>query len=508
MRKMSRRNVIKGLGAAGAIAGLGFYVPRILSRRGDKPNIVLVTLDTQKRERLGCYGYGRDTSPFIDSLAGEGTVFEKAYSQACFTLLSIGSKMTSRYPRNEMPLGIYWDDAFGMAEIEKKARQSRPGSFFDLLANLTSSTKPYELETWLQSFDPMWDVLEEHRGGITLAEKLEQEGYFTVGAVSMSQLKPSKGFARGFDRYSIEGKFRAKTRGKRNGDLTVKEAQEMLLGSPNDKPLFLWLHLFDVHGPFIAPKEYHDFFSTAGDFDDVEGVFEGFDATGKNRFYSMTEKESVEFSDTYDGHIKFQDKNLEAMLEFMDEKGLFDKERDVLVISADHGEDIMTHGLCGFHSTLYETVTHVPLIFYGKGVPKGKRVSSLVANLDIAPTLVEIAGGKIPEYWEGQNLKETINGVEENSHPYVFTDTPTLDMTSIKTAGTSLIYDFRTKKSESYDLEKDPYEISDLGANESLLNLALEYGQKKFDTVSKQEDGGNLSEEEKQQLKSMGYLDF
>ncbi len=501
-RDFGRKSGRVALGLGGVLA-CG-CAPGALSRRKNRPNIVLVTMDTQKRDRLGCYAYDRDTSPFVDSLAGQGTVFDSAYSQSCFTLTSIGSKMTSRYPRNDMPLGIHWGDFTGQSDMKDfVSLQKKSSRIAGFLADITSSNMPYEIEDSLRdSLYPKRNVLPEHRGGITLAEKLKSEGYQTLGAASMRQMKPTKGFARGFDRYSISKGI------KRNGDLTVAEIKRFLMATEKRKPLFLWFHTFDVHGPFTAPEKYKDMFHTKRNFDNKEEKFAGF-LFSKNRFVNLTEKEAFIHSDLYDGQIRFEDDNIKDLFVFMEKNGFFDRKRDIAVLSADHGEDIMTHGACGLHGTLYDTVTRVPLIFYGAGAPQNQRIDLLVANIDLAPTLVDMASGKIPEEWEGKSLLKALGGDRAKIHEYVFTDKPTLAETSVKMPGKSYFLSFKDNRFRSFDLIADPQEIANLGEDNRMHNLAVQYGLDEFNRIYKAtKAASNLTEEEKERFKAMGYLDF
>ena len=178
------------------------------------PNLLLISIDTLRADHLGCYGYARDTSPFIDSLAERGVRFERAFAQASWTLPSHMSLMTSLHPRS------------------------------------------HRVETHEQSLSAAIP---------TLAELLDEAGYHTTAFVNWIYLKAAFGFGRGFDEfYEVFPQSEPPTAGHALDVVGPLEAWE---GS--ERPFFLFLHLFNPHMSYEPPLEDARRFLTA--LEDVSG---------------------------------------------------------------------------------------------------------------------------------------------------------------------------------------------------------------------------------------------
>ncbi len=174
------------------------------------PSVLLITLDTVRADRLGCYGYSRIETPAIDQLAAEGVRFENAYAQVPITLPSHAVILTGTYP------------------------------MFNGVRDFTSPGLPSDVPT--------------------LAEVLRRSGYHTAAFVSSFVLNTMWGLNRGFEVYDDNVGFDAGS-GKslflleRRGDLTVDRMLDWLSGE-DGKPFFVWLHLYDPHSPYRPPEPY------------------------------------------------------------------------------------------------------------------------------------------------------------------------------------------------------------------------------------------------------------
>jgi len=383
--------------AAGVGAGLGIsgykYAPGILSARNrdDRPNIVMVTMDTTRYDRMGFNGYERDTTPNLDKIAEQGVVFHKNYSQAPFTSPSTASFMTSRYP----------SDLNGITN-----RKPKLGDEFT-----------------------------------TLAEMLKNRGYSNFGSTSSSRLSKEYGFSQGFDHFSSPGtpEFPA---GIRFGEETIKWIiNEVSQKGSEDNPNFFWVHFYDPHSPYAAPEEFTFKFHTEGKFDDTDKGFYGFLEASDGSFDGeraaigpMTEKEVVKHSDMYDGQVLYTDHQIDRFLKFLKRSDFFDSGRDLVVLTADHGELLGEYDCFALHEGGYQEVTHIPLMLFGAGFPKGKSLDTLTANLDVLPTIIDIVdskydgeAGRIDKKeesleWRGKSLNDLINGRETKLHDVVHTE--------------------------------------------------------------------------------------
>lgn len=301
-----------------------------------KPNILLITIDTLRMDRLGCYGYPLDTSPFIDQLAREGLVFKHVVTPLPFTAPSHASIFTSLHP---------------------------------LTHQLLRNASP---------LDPRFD---------TMVEILKENGYYTIGAVAVKSMSTKYNFSQGFDSFSDQwdpdikdwqGEFK-----DFNGDFqrvaksvnkSVKEQIEDYLAKHKkhkNKPLFLWVHYYDPHIPYI-------------DREDIA--------------LNVKRKQWIQ----YDKEVRYTDNYINRLYRFLEEKGL--TEKLVTCITADHGEQLGEHGFGAQHVDFYSETTLVPLIFHGFKIPKNKIVEELVTTMDIGVTLLELANLNFKTPTEGISL--------------------------------------------------------------------------------------------------------
>lgn len=172
-----------------------------------KPNILLITIDTLRRDHVGVYGYHRNTSPFIDKLAREGIIFKNAVTPVPQTAPSHASMLTSLHPQ---------------------------------VHNLTMNGGRL------------------HKKHQTIAKVLKNNGYYTIGAVAVGIITGRHNFSQGFDSFSdkwerekhLPGKepFHHRTAASINKSI-FKQIDQYLAGH-RDKPLFIWVHYFDPHSPY------------------------------------------------------------------------------------------------------------------------------------------------------------------------------------------------------------------------------------------------------------------
>jgi arylsulfatase A-like enzyme len=180
------------------------------SGSGGPPNLVLITVDTLRPDRLGCYGHDRDTSPAIDALAAQGVRFTHAWSQAGWTLPSVATILTGRYPRDHGATDFHWS-----------------------------------LDASLRS----------------LASILRSNGYDTHGYVSHVMLTPTFGLGDGFAEYD----YSVLDVGHPHDVATAQPLTELALKGLRkaEKPYFLWVHYFDPHFQYLS----HPAFASFGDRD-------------------------------------------------------------------------------------------------------------------------------------------------------------------------------------------------------------------------------------------------
>jgi arylsulfatase A-like enzyme len=315
-----------------------------------RPNVLVIVIDTLRADHLTPYGYARDTSPEIARhLAARGMTFEKAYSQAPWTLPSAASYMTSRYP----------------GELVSGAQGS-----FGLPADVP-----------------------------TLAERLRASGYATAGYIANPTLHPGNGFDRGFDTfYGPPGTLESMTL---HADELNRRVRPWLRARGNE-PFFLYLHYIDPHDPYETPvtsggrspyfPEYRG--PISGEF--VHGIYAG------SIPLADPENDVRQVVALYDSEIHYVDARVGELLDGMDPAVLADT---LVVLTADHGEELHDHGGWKHGQTLYEEQIRVPLFARWDGrIAAGSRLAGAVRLLDLVPTLLAAAGETVNAADQGVNL--------------------------------------------------------------------------------------------------------
>jgi arylsulfatase A-like enzyme len=370
-----------------------------------KPNVLLITIETLRADHVGHHGYRRTTTPNLDRLAREGASFRNAVAQAPFTLPSIASILTGRTPPGH---GVRNHPAVLAASIE------------------------------------------------TLAERFQKAGYQTAAMTRHTWLRSKSGLDQGFDEYH-NNKFSA---GLDARSLSLA-ASDWLAERDSTRPFFLWLHFLDPHLPYTPSYPYsvlyHDDFreepqpkhlramaAAARDREDYAPTPYADLAGGphsdlvlrhypKNRilldlafwrrprgsiFFNKGGYSRYEVSqmvDLYDGAILYTDDNLGRILQKIAELGL--SPSTIVAVTGDHGEAFGEHGLFFTHDfTLYDEVLRVPLVIRGPGVNAGLSIGQQVRLMDVAPTLLDLAGADRLPVIEARSLAPLLRG---GSLPYL-----------------------------------------------------------------------------------------
>lgn len=274
-------------------------------RTDGPPNVVLVTLDTTRADRLGVYGYTRGTSPNLDRLGAESIVYERAYSTSSWTLPTHASLFTGAFPRTHGAL-------------------SNPKG-----ALILSEAVGGDHNEVFRA-----DPLAPDRG--TLAELLADAGYETAGFVAGPWLLRMFGLDRGFDHWDERG---ANDEAGRVG-ADVSDAAIAWIDAHRHEPFFLFLNYFDPHQPYEDPEELWRRFATPRTPSDP----------------THPKRASV----GYDGEILYMDGQLGRVLEHLRGLSLYD--HSWVVVTGDHGELFGEHGVYGHGGGLYEGELRVPLI--------------------------------------------------------------------------------------------------------------------------------------------------
>ncbi len=336
---MSRRELLKRAAGACLAAAGAVSLPKALGcarwGRRDRPNIILITLDTTRRDRLGCYGADRPTSPNLDRLAEDSSIYTQAYSTSSWTLPAHASLFTGKLPTShgarfdpEGPLRL--TDAIGAEEDWGKYRARGLGE-----------------------------------GERTLARILQEAGYVTGAVVAGPWMKRIFGLQSGFDEYddfqilAVDGRPAAE----------VTRSASRWVERVRGEKFFLFLNYFDPHGPYLPPLAFRHAFLPEGVSPETSDSLDTIRAL-------------------YDAEILYMDHYIGKLLDRLRKWDLYDGAW-ILVI-ADHGELLGEHERMGHGRTLYQEELHVPLLVKHPGGERGPaRIDVPVQITDILPMILE-----------------------------------------------------------------------------------------------------------------------
>jgi arylsulfatase A-like enzyme len=431
----------------------------------EKPNIVFITLDTLRADHLGCYGYDKPTSTNIDALAKDSVLFSDAVTPAPLTTPSHASIFSGLYPRHH---GVVLNNR----KLEMKES--------------------------------------------TLAEILKREGYTTAGFVSIFLLDRETKMNRGFDLFSDRGSRGHRIMVSRRQKRAVVVINEVInwLEQEKKEPFFLWVHLYDPHWKYSPPEKY------------VPAKYRG---TGKVRRVNMQAKRgqrqarrglegvTLEISaenkqlliDLYDGEVTYMDDHLGRLFTYLKESGQYDD--SVIICMADHAEIVGDRSNYFGHAGLaYDQVLRIPLMMKLPGIAP-KKIDRFVRTIDVMPTLLAYLEIDDPAQRDGIDLLPLIKGEGTAGPEFSYID----GLHKVKGQGIkSGIMTARWKYWPDYDYEcmfdrgNDPAETKNLATRMpnkvgELKALSERYEQ---DTPFKIKEAVGMDEEEKQELKSLGYL--
>jgi arylsulfatase len=310
------------------------------------PDVLLVTLDTFRADRIGAYGATDVATPALDAFAAEGILFERAAAPMPLTLPSHVSILTGRYPREHGVLN------HGMAVPERER---------------------------------------------TLAEMLREHGYATGGFVGVKLLSPASGVARGFDAFSRPEED------QRPASEVVPEALDWVATVPPDRPLFLWVHLFDPHLPYAPEEPWNAAAMAASNGRWPQLNWTDFLRMARRHRGNVPAAALEHAKRLYDAEIEYTDHWVGRLVEGLRARGRW--ERTAAVVTADHGE-CFENGVYFEHADcMFEGATRVPLMVALPGRDgAGERVAVQASLIDVAPTLLEAAGLPVPERLSGRDL--------------------------------------------------------------------------------------------------------
>lgn len=441
--------------------------------RPEGPNLILISIDTLRADRVGAYGYDGDTTPVLDQLASEGSLFADMTAQAPFTLPSQATIFSGQVP-----------SVHGLTEPGRVLGESRT---------------------------PM------------LAQLLFDEGIVTRGFTAGGYVDADFGMARGFEAYSNIDPWRYL--GSPHADIMIEksggaitpglismftpEAVNEWIEEHADERFFLFLHTYTVHD-FDPPPEFID---TEGRIDPMPYMHHEY-----VREHGIDDKVIEDINAYYDGALRYVDGLVGDLRAKLSELDL--AKDTILVVTSDHGKEIGDRGSILHGTSLYEELVAVPLIIRVPG--KAPSVDTRpVMSIDVAPTCLALMGVEPDERMQGVDLFDPTVSLAERSVWSEVDQVPAWKYALRTPDGWKLIHGppdedrmFPNEKHwELFDLSADPNELTDLTQAEAdryrSLRAELSESRDTFRSLGEamgELGTGSISAEMRARLEQLGYL--
>lgn len=393
--------------------------PRVpLVRRSQRAkNLIYILIDTARQDVYTPFNPDtRVKAPALAKLAEESTVFTNAYTNSNWTKPSIASIWSSLYP-------ITHDTKSKKAVLPKDV-----------------------------------PVLSEH---------LQDQGFATAAFIANGYTSDKFGFKRGWRTY------RNYIRENRPPEAEHVYADALAwLKKSNAKRFFLWIQTIDPHVPYGVPSRYRELYFQGKYEGQLGPSVTGYETQDFNEgTKSFTEDDKRYVRALYDAEITYHDDHLGKFLEQLRTLGAL--EETLVVVSNDHGEEMLDHGRYGHGHTLYEELIRSPLLIrYPAIFPEGKRVDQVVEAVDLVPTILEVLGAAPMKEVEGQTLLGAMAGRPSLVPGYAVAEY--LSKGRAVRVGRFKLIQWRRGNAELYDLRVDSAEEKNLASTHPIARRACE----------------------------------
>jgi arylsulfatase len=389
----------------------------------ERPNVVMLVVDSLRADHLSCYGYPKPTSPYVDALASAGARCGAMYTAGLPTQPAFTTLHTGQHPIRH---GIVSHG--GAMELSKKS--------------------------------PM------------LADVLLRAGYTTCTVDNLTRER--LWFGRGFEYCIDSSQRRVLHLGVTCEELNARAVP--WLREHASEPFFLFVHYWDPHTPYTPPEQDRDLFYRGTPTDPSNRSLDAWwthplgllarDTWLQTPAGKITDAEYLVA--LYDAEIRHVDRGIQQIVHTIDELGL--GEKTLVIVTGDHGESHTEHGIFFEHHGLYETTTHVPFVARWPGrIPEGARIDGLLQHHDVAPTVLEALGLKVPAPMDGRSFWRALAGDPESAgrEAIVMEECTHQAKWALRTGRHKFILSratdfYGTPPRELYDLVEDPAETRNL----------------------------------------------
>ncbi len=359
--------------------------------------VLFIDIDTLRPDHMGCYGYGRNTTPCIDEIAKEGVIFDNYYTPNAPCLPSRACLATGMY-------GIHTGIVGHGGTAADMRLEGEPRSFTDTISD-----------------NNLFNVF-------------RNAGFYTASISTFAERHSAWWFNAGFNEMHNMGKG-----GMESAEEVTPIALKWLEDNAKNDNWFLHYHIWDPHTPYRAPEEFGNPFENEPLPDDWinEEIFKEHRAhvgphssreismwdDNENPMYprhpgSVKDLDELKsFMDAYDCGIKFADDNVKMLLDVLKQNGIY--EDTAIIVTSDHGENMGELGLYAEHATADHPCCNIPMIIKWPSMAKGERDDKLRLNLDLAPTMAELLGQEKRENWDGKSYAKVLKKEDDNGYEYV-----------------------------------------------------------------------------------------
>jgi arylsulfatase A-like enzyme len=430
-------------------------------------NIVLITIDTLRKDHCGCYGYSRDTTPFIDKISKSGVKFEHPFANGPLTTRSFPSILGGQhiFYGKEDNIQSY----FLPKNVETIPQKLKNSGYYTAAFQ---AGNPFISSFY--GYDRGFDFFEDFLKGSSECEKMERSVTQTPKKEMKKKLlskvesflnsfhKLKNVAKKGYQTYILFRETRKYLKKLRNNEIPFIRGNKLnetiskwLEGYSEKKPLFLWIHYMDVHQPHIPKEDIAKSLNIPvyGDKIIAKHWAEILSHRVKNS------KQITELKDLYDCEIRYEDKCIEELFDVFERNNLT-KENTFFILTADHGEEFGEHGGLGHELKLYNEMLSVPLILVGKGSENyDKFANSLIELKDIPQVILDVAkGDETTDISKEYMLSQSLRGDDENW----------VRLIALQNKEFKLIYDAGLEaNNEFYNLSSDPDEKNNLINNKA-----------------------------------------
>ena len=460
---LSRRKLLKYAFSSGLAATLPTSVflngcdakPERKNLKTGRPNVVIILCDTLRPDYLGFHGFPREIAPFLAKLAKNSVVFKRAFSTSSWTAPSTASLFTSRYPhRHGVIEGLSCFDR--RMEVFKKE-----GKVLIDLNRIPS------------------DIL-------TMPELFRSIGYSTIGVASNRNIGSEMGFDRGFDKFEHSQEKAGSDGGPASA--LYKRVKGWVGDISSSKPVFLYMHLNDVHAPYDKHLLYYD----------------------------KPQNEEDEPKAKYLSEIRYLDKYIRKIYKLMNADS-----NTIFVVLSDHGEEFMDHGGIRHSPTLYRELTNVLAMFHAPFLNfKPQSIDTNISLIDVLPTILDLVNLDKISGMEGLSVKSLLKAdqrskalTDQLNDRTIFTHRivrdPQINLWGAINRHWNMI-EFQDNTKKLFDHRSDTKELIDVFSENMQLTEQLTAKLEHFKTHGKRKSETvpfKINNELVETLKSLGYVD-